>query len=314
MSQIVQILFFFLISISSVYALTFPIPEDSDVIGEVKTASSKKGQTLVQFGLEHDIGAREIVNANPGLSPYKKLPAGTQVTIPSQYILPPGERKGIVINLAEYRLYYYLANGKEVVTMPVGIGKENSWQTPTGNTKVVRKDKEPTWRPTDNVRAEAAKNGMPIPNAFPSGPLNPLGSYVLRLGWPTYLIHGTNRPDGVGKRVSAGCLRLLPTDAKYLYESISVGTPVRVINEPFKVGWSNNQYFFEAHPYLEENKAQYKDGLLDIVSLINGHKQNGSTYIQWSKVYEAAKQKQGLPREIKFSLPSIKSQESNHPS
>lgn len=241
---------YFAISLS--YGAVWVVPEKGDVVGEVQITTSQPGETLSDVGIRFDIGYYEMLGANPQLDANRQLLAQTKVIIPSQYVLPPGSRQGIVINLAEFRLYFYPPNDNVVITMPVGIGREG-WSTPIGLTKVTSKERDPIWRPTDNVRAEAAKHGTPIPNEFPSGEGNPLGRHVLRLGWATYLIHGTNRRDGVGSRVSAGCIRMMPEDIENLFGMVPVGTPVRVINEPVKLGQFEGSYYLEAHPLLEEH-------------------------------------------------------------
>ncbi|WP_419418725.1 L,D-transpeptidase family protein [Legionella sp. D16C41] len=243
--------FFFIFFTLTSHATTWVISEHSDLIGKIQYATVKTGETLSDVGIRYDIGYHEMVQANPKLDPLRPLYPQTKVLIPSQHILPPGPRQGLVINLAEFRLYYYVPGDNVVVTMPVGIGREG-WKTPIGVTKVVTKERDPIWRPTANVRAEAARHGTPIPEAFPPGEGNPLGRHVLRLGWPTYLIHGTNRRDIVGSRVSAGCIRMMPEDIEVLFDYVKVGTTVRVINEPVKLGYDYGAIFLEAHPLLAE--------------------------------------------------------------
>lgn len=233
---------------------TWVLSDNSDLIGKLHYATSQAGEALSDIGVRYNVGYEEIVKANPRLDPLRMLPAKTQVLIPSQYILPSGLRRGLVINLAEFRLYYYVPNENIVITMPVAIGREG-WTTPLGVTKVVAKERNPRWRPTANVRAEAARHGTPIPDEFPPGEGNPLGRHVLRLGWPTYLIHGTDRRDIVGSRVSAGCIRMMPEDIETLFDSVPVGTLVRVVNEPIKIGHVHGALFFEAHPLLAEHQG-----------------------------------------------------------
>lgn len=241
------------IVISPAWSTSYKIPASGDLVGEVQITTPRVGETLGDVGIRYDIGYYEMVRANPKLDPIRPLTAKSQVLVPSVFILPQVARDGLVVNLAEYRLYYFPPGKQLVITMPVGIGKEG-WTTPLGTTKVTHKEKEPIWRPTDNVRAEAAKNGTPIPNKFPPGDGNPLGRHVLRLGWPTYLIHGTNLRDGVGSRVSAGCIRMMPEDIADLFEMVPVGTPVRVINEPAKIGRSSDGIYMQVRPLLIEQK------------------------------------------------------------
>lgn len=260
MWRIVLVVYFSLI-IHPVCATTYVIPASGDIVGDIQYAAPEPGETLSDVGIRYDVGYFEMLRANPQVDPLRPLGLGTRLLIPSQYVLPPGPREGIVINLAEYRLYYYPPGDNVVITMPVGIGREG-WHTPTGKTKVTRKERDPVWHPTANVRAEAAKNGTPIPSEFPAGEGNPLGRHVLRLGWPTYLIHGTNRRDGVGSRVSAGCIRMMPEDIEQLFERVNVGTPVTVMNEPLKLGFMQGQLYLQVHPALTDEKRLNRHAFL----------------------------------------------------
>lgn len=262
----ILLLFSLIISISEVWSITLVLPSQGDVVGQPQYARPEVGESLSDVGMRYDIGYYEMIRANPKVDPVRPLSSETRLIIPSQFILPDAPRLGLVINLAEYRLYYYPPNDNVVITMPVGIGREG-WTTPIGLTKVIAKERDPVWRPTANVRAEAAKNGTPIPNLFPPGEANPLGRHILRLGWPTYLIHGTNRRDGVGARVSAGCMRLMPEDIEYLYDRVAVGTLVRVLNEPVKLGRLKDAWFIEIHPALVEQKnSNLKDRVQELLA------------------------------------------------
>lgn len=245
------ILFF---TIGILNAASWVIQEQDDLVGGIQYAIAQGGDTLYELGLGYDIGLLEMVAANPGIAPDRHLLAGTKITIPSYYVLPKGARKGLVINLAEYRLYYFPEGDNVVITMPVGIGRRG-WSTPVGTTRVIAKIRDPIWHPTEKLKADAHKKGAIIPDEFPSGDGNPLGRYALRLGWPTYLIHGTNRHDGIGSQVSAGCLRMIPEDIEYLYEFVAVGTPVRIINEPVKIGHSQGHTYLEIHPFSDNSSG-----------------------------------------------------------
>ncbi|MCE3044135.1 L,D-transpeptidase family protein [Legionella sp. 16cNR16C] len=273
-----------------VQAETFVLPAEGDVVGKIEYVNPQVGETLSEVGIRHDVGYYEMLNANPGVDPTRPLPPQTRLIIPSQYILPSGPRSGLVINLSEYRLYYFPPNDNVVITMPVGIGREG-WNTPVGQTRVTSKEHDPIWRPTANVRAEAAKHGTPIPNEFPPGAGNPLGRHVFRLGWPTYLIHGTNRRDGVGSRVSAGCIRMLPEDIEVLFDMVTVGTSVRVINEPVKIGRLNNALYIEVHTPLEQsiNLPKQLGAALGKYALPSWNK---------SQVQEEGLRPSGIPRKI----------------
>ena len=87
---------------------------------------------------------------------------------------------------------------------------------------------------------------------MPPGPDNPLGDYALYLGWPTYLIHGTNLPYGVGRRVSRGCIRMYPEGVARLYPQIPIGTKVTAVQQFVKVGWHRGELYLEAQPDVEQ--------------------------------------------------------------
>ena len=173
---------------------------------------------------------------------------------------PPHRAKGSVINLAQLRVFYYpkVKEGETpvVITHPIGIGKVG-WSTPEGTTKVKSKTKNPTWFPPSSVRKEHKKLGDPLPSKVPPGPDNPLGTHMMTLGWPSYLIHGTNKPYGVGMRSSHGCIRFYPEDIALLYDAIPVGTKVHVVNQPFVFGWQSDALYVQAFPVLEDDERDH---------------------------------------------------------
>jgi len=212
------------------FAATWPIPASGNTVGDITYAYPQPGETLRDVGLRYDMGYHDMRIANPHVDPTELLSEHERLLIPSRFTLPHVPHHGLVINLAQYRLYFFPEDDNVVMTFPVGIGRKG-WNTPLGLTKVIAKEVNPTWRPTAKVMADAENQGISLPDALPPGPNNPLGHHVLRLAWPTYLIHGTNQAGGVGERASAGCIRMLPEDIEYLYEHIKIGTPVLVISE-----------------------------------------------------------------------------------
>ncbi|NQV85963.1 MAG: L,D-transpeptidase family protein [Woeseiaceae bacterium] len=228
-------------------------PEGYDVIGEISTIVTTYDDTLVEIARRYNLGYQDIVMANPGVNVW--VPGeGTEVVLPRRFILPPGPRTGLVLNLAEYRMYYYpepkAGETAKVHTYPVSIGRMD-WETPLGLTQITAMVKNPAWYPPQSVRDEHAADGDPLPRIVPAGPENPLGAHALRLGIPGYLIHGTNRPSGVGMRVSHGCIRMFPEDIEFLFGQISVKTRVRIIDVPVKIGWEGETLVAEIHPLLE---------------------------------------------------------------
>lgn len=229
-------------------------PEGESLVGEPAETLAGHEDTLLDLARRHSLGYEEIVNANPGVDPW--LPGqGTRIRLPKQRVLPDAPREGIVINLPEHRLYYYPVpkpgEPRTVVSFPVSIGKMD-WNTPLGTTRIAMKIRNPTWTPPESVRQEHLKNGEVLPKVVPAGPDNPLGLFAMRLAIPggAYMIHGTNKPAGVGMQVTHGCMRLYPEDIELLFGMVSEGTPVRIVNQPQKVGWSQGRLYTEVHPPL----------------------------------------------------------------
>lgn len=246
---------------SAAQAVVYPMPPpDTDVIGEVRVIYASKEDTLIDIARAHSLGYDEMVHANPGVDRWAPG-EGTPIVLPTRHILPDTPREGIVLNIAEMRLYYYpaaSAGGERVVhTYPVSIGRMD-WKTPMGLTKVVAKDIDPPWRPPATIKAEHAKEGDILPDVVPGGPDNPLGRFAMRLGVPGYLIHGTNKPYGIGMRVTHGCVRMYPEDIEQLFGMVPVGTSVRLIDQPVKVGRLNGELLVESHEPLEEDELPMK--------------------------------------------------------
>jgi L,D-transpeptidase ErfK/SrfK len=234
-------------------------PDHDDVVGELQVTRASAEDTLSDIARRFNLGYDELVRANPGVDPW--LPReGTAVVLPTRFVLPQAPRKGIVINLAAQRLYYFpprqAGEPQTVITHPIGIGRVG-WATPLGTTKVTAKAADPWWYPPISVRREHAAEGDPLPAKVPPGPDNPLGRYKLTLGWPSYLIHGTNNPYGVGMRTSHGCIRMYPEDIAGLFDAIPVGTPVAVVNQPLVYGWQGESLYLQSFPALEDDKRKH---------------------------------------------------------
>ena len=245
----------FLAGAASAQAAEFVVAEGLEVVGETRIIEARYEDTFVMLAREHNVGFEELRRANPDVDPW--LPGeGTKVLVPTQFVLPRAERHGIVINLPELRLYYFPdADGERVITHPISIGRMD-WRTPLGRTSVISKAANPTWYPPQSILDEHAARNDPLPSVVPPGPDNPLGKHALRLGIPGYLIHGTNSPAGVGMRVTHGCIRMFPEDIEALFAAVPPGTPVRIVNQPFKLGWGDGGLYLEAHlPLGEELEA-----------------------------------------------------------
>lgn len=272
---------------------------NGDTVGQITMYTVRHNDTLYDIARRYDLGIVEVMAANPGLDPWLP-PVGQVLALPTAHILPD-VRQGIVINLPELRLYYF-PDPYTVMTFPIGIGK-NGWQTPTGTTKIVRKRANPVWIPPDSIHAETPN----LPKAVAAGPDNPLGTHALNLGWPGYVIHGTNRPYGVGRRSSHGCIRLYPEDIPVLFEAVETGTKVTVIDEPYKVGWQDENLLLEVMPEQKHADEIMNHGAPRTHASVDGIEAairgaiHRTTDVNWQAVNDAVIVRNGLPTLIGFA-------------
>ncbi len=271
-----------------------PEPQPSNVAGRQGVHVATADDTLVELARTYAIGYVELVAANPGIDPWLP-PAGTPLVLPTAHLLPPGLHEGVVINLAEQRLYYFDAPGPPR-TYPIGVSRAG-WRTPIGETTVTRKAEAPTWYPPESARREDPS----LPMVVPPGPDNPLGERALYLGWPRYLIHGTNEPYGVGRRVSRGCIRLYPEHIEELYPMVSPGTKVRVIDEPIKLDWVGDALYIEAHPTLKQAGELEEHGFFrpveapELRERIPAIAISSADRVDWAAVDLAVRERRGVP-------------------
>jgi len=295
-----------LISVSPItHAISFLLPNNpkDSLIKEFgegvnKQTTASKNEDLLDIARRFDLGQNEIIRLNPKVDRW--LPTdGENIQLQSERLLPDAPRTGLVLNLPEFRLYYFpKAEGDttaSVITHPISIGRQD-WETPLGQTKIVAKKENPTWTPPESIKKEHAAKGDPLPDVVAAGPDNPLGLYAIRLGIPGYLIHSTNKPYGVGMRVSHGCIRMYPEDIARLFPIIQVNTPVTIVNQAVKVGWFKNNLYIEVHPSIEGHQS---DDLLDIaLDLIEQANDGALPVIDGAALRSALTEKQGLPIKI----------------
>jgi len=278
------------------------LPTNGDtVIGHVTTAIARHEDTLLDIARFYGIGYEEIIAANPGIDPW--LPGdGTEILIPSRFILPAAPREGIVVNLPEHRLYYFppaVAGELPVVrTYPISTARMD-WNTPLGVTRIVTKEHMPNWYPPESVRLEHAQRGDPLPKVVPPGPDNPLGEHKMRLAIPggAYLIHGTNRPAGVGMQVTHGCIRMYPEDVAELFGLVALNTKVNLIDQTTKVGWSRGTLYVERHGPLEGTKDPTHDDPAELTKLIDAAlgRSPASVEVDWNGARQVFTQATGVP-------------------
>jgi L,D-transpeptidase ErfK/SrfK len=282
-------------------AAVYEMPTDgSAVVGTDSHIKTVYKDTLLDIARRNSLGYYEIIRANPGVDMW--LPGeGTDVMLPGRRILPPGPREGIVVNLPEHRLYYYPKPKKGekpvVITYPVSIGKMD-WKTPIGETRVIQKQKHPSWYPPEGVRKEHLANGDPLPAVVKPGPDNPLGDYAMRLaaGNGTYLIHGTNNPMAVGMAITHGCVRMYPEDVAALFPLIPVGTKVWLINEPVKVAFADGELLMEAHPPVDDEGQNTAEPNMELLSQKLDQALGSITAaIHWDFAKQALQAANGIP-------------------
>ena len=282
-------------------------PQGVDIVGNVQITAARHEDTLLDIARRYNLGYEEIIAANPSVDTW--LPGkDTKVVLPTQFILPGQEREGLVLNLASMRLFYFPkpepGQPAEVVTHPIGIGREG-WRTPQGTTHITQKIEKPAWTVPESVRREHVRLGRPLPPVVPPGPENPLGEFAMRLSRPQYLIHGTNKPWGVGIRVSHGCVRLYPEDISRLFPQVPVGTQVRIINEPYVAGHRDGQLYLEAHEPLSEDARRWKGSLEPMEKAVKIKAADLAAEVNWKKAKNIARQALGIPVPVSPGSPDL---------
>ena len=265
------------------------------LVGRPQAFAASYEDTLLDIARRFGMGISEMQLANPEVDMW--LPGdGTTIRLPSQFILPAAPRSGLVINVPEMRIYYYPKGKSLVHTWPISIGRVG-WETPLGETSIVRKAAHPTWTPPESIRKEYAERGEPLPRVVRPGPDNPLGSHALYLGLPAYLIHGTNRPYSIGMRVSHGCVRMYPEHVAELFEMAKSGTPVTLVHQNIKAGWAGNELYIEVHPEIDVPAEKSRPTMTEAVTSIIAATPAGSppAKVDWKRVEKALATADGIP-------------------
>jgi len=291
-NMLIVVLLFSISAAVPVSAEVYSYDKDSTVIGIVKTHKINGDESLIEVARKFNLGYNEIVDANPSIDPF--LPGKfSNVKLPTMWVLPDIERnEGIVVNLTEMRLYYFFNQKGSVMvrTFPIGIGDDGN-DTPVGNFKIIEKIVKPSWHVPQSIKKERPE----LPDVVPPGPANPLGSHALRLSLGSYLIHGTNRPWAVGRKVTHGCLRLYPEDIPKLFEIVPNGTKVTIVRQSVKVGVKDKKVYIEVHK--DENEKETDRGYFKTaVELLS--KKGLMKMVSTEKLYHAVRQKSGVPVEI----------------
>ena len=280
----------------------FVLAPGQEVVGTLQIVKVRKDETLSDIGRRFNVGLGEMTRANPDVDPWIPKP-GTSVLVPTRYVLPDAPHRGIVVNLAAMRLFYFPPHKRGqpqiVLTHPVGIGRQG-WKTPQGVTHVLWHEKNPVWRVPPSIIAEHRQEGDILPKVMGPGPDNPLGDYALHLAWPGYLIHGTNKPVSVGLRVSHGCVHLFPEDIAQIFKMVPNGTEVRVVNQPYLFGWTDGHLYMQSAGPLEDDKRPWKKKARRLLAVTLTHEQR--TYlkrnhqkIDWDRVGQLVAAPAGVP-------------------
>lgn len=282
----------------------FTLTDDQSLIGSLAAVESQENDTLPDIGRHFGLGYNDITAANTGISPWTP-PAHSRVLLPLQFIVPDAPRKGIVLNVANMRMFYYPKKepGK-VYTYPVGIGRDG-WNTPMGTTSIAVKTPNPDWHVPPSIQREHAAKGHRLPSVVRSGPDNPLGYYAMRLAIGSYLIHGTNKPFGIGMQISHGCVQMYPEDIEVLFQNVPVGTSVKIIHDPYLTAWHDNNLYLEANEPLEKwarSKRQLKKQVSKEINKIA--KQHQAT-VDWGRVDSVLERANGIPTPVLVNSPDV---------
>ncbi len=272
---------------------TFFLSDKQSTFGKIATVELQDGDSLPLIARYYGLGFDEISMANPGVDPW--IPgSGHILNLPAKFILPDATKKGLVLNLAAKRLFYFPKNRRhKMLTFPIGIGRKG-WLTPTGKTKIIAKKQHPRWVVPKSIRLEHAKKGDPLPKIVAAGPNNPLGDYAIRLGIPGYLIHSTNKPYGVGMAVSHGCVRLYPEDIAILFKQVTTQMPVQLLNQPYLIGRDKQQLFIQIFPTPHTSKKQNRRYLANFIKKLKRIERKEKRAIAWQKVDHAIAKKNGV--------------------
>ena len=274
------------------------LSQSSDIIGKEVKYTVREKETLIDIARKFDISFADIMSANGRIDPW--LPKkNRKILIPNRHIMPSVKRDGIIINLGDLRIYFY-KNHLLIGTYPIGIGR-SGWETPLGLAEVIEKKTDPFWIPPDSVREEDPS----LPKIVAPGEDNPLGTRAIYLSMPSYLIHGTNKPYGVGMKVSHGCIRMYPEHVERFYDLVQIGTKVNIIDQPIKAGWDNEELYIEVHSlpkYVAEDKTINANDRKNFYPLATQVVQRAAgtkiVHVDWDNVFKAVIEAKGIPVKI----------------
>ncbi|WP_024298833.1 L,D-transpeptidase family protein [Methylomicrobium lacus] len=292
--------------IDTIASHEFDLAPDQGMVGTLAAVDTREGDTLSDIARHYGLGFNDIAIANSAIRPWTPKP-GSRALLPLEFILPDAPHKDVVLNLANMRLFYYPKKEPGTLyTYPVGIGRQG-WSSPMGVTNIVEKQANPVWHVPPSILREHAEKGDILPAAVRSGPDNPLGYFAMRLGFPSYLIHGTNKPYGIGMQISHGCIQLYPEDIETLFKKVSVGTKVRIVHQPYLAAWQQDALYIEAHEPLDKwaegkGKSKLKKQFLKKLKTLAADK---NADIDWEKVERVIARADGIPTPVLKNSPEL---------
>jgi L,D-transpeptidase ErfK/SrfK len=286
------------VCVPPVAAKEFPLEPGQTAIGSVGDYTTEDKDTLLDIARSNDLGYTELVIVNPGVNPW--IPGqDKRIIVPGFYLLPDGPRRGIVLNLPEQRVFYFPPGGNRVETYPIGAGVEGRL-TPLGVTHIVSKQVHPGWSVPASIRKERPE----LPAYVPPGPDNPMGDLAMGLAWSGFYLHGTNKPDGVGRNVSHGCIHFYPEDIERLFHEVSIGTSVRVINQEVMTGWINNQLYVAVFPNKEQvDQVDLEEPMTrtlpaDLIQRVRTAAGDHADEVDWALVTHLGLERRGIPTAV----------------
>ena len=154
-----------------------------------------------------------------------------QPCLAAEFLLP-AKQQGIVVDVAQKKLFFFPGDGSNIVSVfPVAVRRPGIPKK-SFTTEVFDKVENPMWRPSDKMRERMRRKGQRLSRIVRPGPHNPLGKYAIYLNNPRHIIiHGTNEPESIGTSASSGCVRMYEEDIKVLFDTVSIGTQVTVIDD-----------------------------------------------------------------------------------
>jgi L,D-transpeptidase ErfK/SrfK len=252
------------------------------LIGQVYRHTVQRGETLLDIARKYDLAITALQAVYPNLDPWL-LEEGSSMQIPALWILPAAKGEGILINVPELRLYYFIAKYGAVYTFPVTVGEKET-PTPIGTFRVVERKVDPAWNIPIRLQYKYKEKSVP-----PGGD-NPIGKYWLGLSRERYGIHGTDNAWSVGRIISNGCVRLYPEDMEKLFPEVPKETVVYIVYQPVKFGFRRGEIFVEVHKDIYgriKNLERHARAVARKMALEDS--------VDWKKVHMALHDKSGVP-------------------